>query len=236
MSRGGKKKKVDDGHLRDAARIVHYRRLFDRDAFAVPSAFEQTVEEIDVAAAQIIDAMLTGRAVDPRGYDFYTVPKRREFETDYFVSVLTGLRIGLSEVQRMVAVLRLHLANSDFPGAESRLARIRRKKHGPPSFQAPSHIYDMESFLRDMIGAGVSRDWVLKAFSVMDGLDSLRNGALELLNPLLALGGVAEFGPITMSSRQVELSAKMAPNQREQHYFREHDLLLSFMNGPRPWR
>jgi hypothetical protein len=226
---------VTDGtaRKRDLERIKLYRDLFDRFAFSVPCIFEGAVESVDAACNQILSAMLTGQVVI-LGYGDQTstivVAPMRDFETEPFTSTMRQLKHYVGDLRRTIDRLRYHLNRPDAQAPRPEYPSPSNLLHTEPS-QGADKVFSMEFLLLDLIGLGVSQDFVRAAIAIMDRIDSERNAITELINSLLSLAELTPLLRITMSSDLLELSAHMRENDWEHHYLRTHHALREFLGG-----
>jgi hypothetical protein len=219
----------DAARTRDLDRTAAYRDLFDRFAFSVPCIFEHSVEAIDAACKQILAAMLTGKVViEAYGGERSTglISPIRDFETELFVSTMRQLRNYIADLQKAIDHLRYHLDHPDTSRAGA-------------TNQSTSNVYHMEFLLMDLIANGVSPDFVREAIGIMDKIDSERNAINKLLNSLLSVAGLGQLPAITLSSRQLRVSADMPEYDWGHYYLRTHRELREFLGdtkeaSPRP--
>jgi len=226
--RGAPAEQVEAGdssakRLRDVERLRGYRDLLDRPAFVMPCIFENSLEAVTLACDQISLAMLTGRVrLQSWEGDLYEVAKRREFETEPFVTSLEQIRNYLEAIKRAVSHVRMHLAA---PDKASRGPR-RHDRRGTDR----DKVWHMEFLLGDLIASGsVSRSFIREAIALMDRVDSGRNAVLRVANGLFKVSGLAELPPITLSSRLIELSQEMREYDWDNFYLRTHAELRAFL-------
>jgi hypothetical protein len=209
---------------RDATRMRAYRGIFDRAAFRLPCIFEFALLEVEAAVQDISGAMASGRVYSRDGRQLMDVPPINDFETPLYVSALEGVRDSLAPLRRTLAALSSLLCEA---------AGIK-----PMDFR--KEFFDMEFFLRGLIGKSVPREIVKEALNLMDSVDSDRNGILKQLNALLEKSHIRLLPYITLSSAQLRLSADLEENEwggRQRwndFYLSSHRYLRQFLEGDGP--
>jgi hypothetical protein len=212
--------KANEGAQRDAKRMREYRQLFDRPAFREPCIFEAATIEVDDAINSISAAMSAGAVYSRDKTLLMRITPTGEFEAEPYKSGLAEIRNCLTSIRRANAELMSHLA----------LSENIKTRQSPTGF-----FHHMEFFLCELIAQGVSRQFVQKAFELMDRVDAERNNILRILNKLLETAGLEPLPYITLSSEQLvrskEIEDEIGPYQWHLFYLREHRTLGSFLKG-----